>query len=568
MINKPLFQDQYKANLAFILFVAFAIIFMGIGLRDPWPADEPRFVEAAKEMVDSGRWFFPLRGGELYPDKPPIFMWSIAVLYKLTGNISNTFMIPNAIAGLIVILCVFDLGAKLWNVRVACNASILLMIAPQLIIQAKAAQIDAMVAAWITLSMYGLLRHFFIKPNMKWYLFSWVCMALGILTKGVGFLPILLFIPLLYLHFVKKHSFAAPINRKLFFGPLLMLGTLLVWLAPVLYFAATKDNPDFTAYRDNILLKQTATRYAKSLGHNEPWYYFVVSVIPVLWFPLYLFLFNKKSWAEIKASPIIQCLLIWVVCVVIFFSISPGKRGVYVLPAMPMLALAIGAIVTQTQVPQWINRAITGLAIIFASIFSVATVLSLIHSPLLTKHLGDDTSLYSLLFGLAALAWIAVLWRFKLKLTLPSFGISLGICWLLYSSIGYILLNPQRTPAKEIMANVKQTIGPDGELGLVRFKEQFLLFSPIPMTHFSYLASPQEQYRNAWLWMKEQDNRYILAKRANGATCFDLSEGTLVGVAHRREWYLFDKSAMHPECDEPESIKRYYTPQTKLYDNL
>lgn len=392
-------------------------------------------------------------------------------------------------------------------------------------------------------------------------------MALGILTKGVGFLPIFLFIPLLYLHFVKKQHFAAPINSKLLLGPLCMLGTLFLWLAPVLYFASTKDNPDFTAYRDNILLQQTAQRYANPIGHIKPWHYFIVSVIPVLWFPLYLFLFNKKSWAEIKASPILQCLLIWVVCVIIFFSISPGKRGVYILPAVPMLALAMGAIVAKTQVSPWINKLITGFGVICAIVFSIATALAILHSPLLTKHLGDNTSLYSLLFGFAALTWVLVLWRFKLKLTLPSFGIGLGICWLLYSSLGYILLNPERTQAKEIMAQIEDTIGAEGELGLVLFKEQFLLFSTIPMTHFSYLASPQEQYRNAWLWMKERDNRYILIKQDKRIPidCFDLTKGTLAGFAHRREWYLFDTKAMHPECAPPIQVKRYYTPQTKLY---
>jgi len=40
------------------------MIFIGLGLRDPWPADEPRFAQIAMEMVHSGQWFFPSRGGE------------------------------------------------------------------------------------------------------------------------------------------------------------------------------------------------------------------------------------------------------------------------------------------------------------------------------------------------------------------------------------------------------------------------------------------------------------------------------------------------------------------------
>ena len=62
-------------NYTFWLFVlASVLIFIGIGLRDPWPADEPRFAQVAKEMVETGQWFFPARAGEFYPDKPPVFM--------------------------------------------------------------------------------------------------------------------------------------------------------------------------------------------------------------------------------------------------------------------------------------------------------------------------------------------------------------------------------------------------------------------------------------------------------------------------------------------------------------
>ena len=41
---------------AFWLLTLLALITLsaGIGLRDPWPADEPRFALSAKQMVDSG----------------------------------------------------------------------------------------------------------------------------------------------------------------------------------------------------------------------------------------------------------------------------------------------------------------------------------------------------------------------------------------------------------------------------------------------------------------------------------------------------------------------------------
>jgi 4-amino-4-deoxy-L-arabinose transferase and related glycosyltransferases of PMT family len=66
---KLLFNRNSHASTLF--FFACALIFVGLGFRDAGPPDEPRFAFVAKEMVISGQWLVPMRGGEIYPDKPP-----------------------------------------------------------------------------------------------------------------------------------------------------------------------------------------------------------------------------------------------------------------------------------------------------------------------------------------------------------------------------------------------------------------------------------------------------------------------------------------------------------------
>ena len=80
---------------ALLLLLALIVLAAGIGLRAPWPADEPRFALVAKQMVESGQWLFPFRGGEIYPDKPPMFMWAIALFYQLTGSMRVAFGVQN-----------------------------------------------------------------------------------------------------------------------------------------------------------------------------------------------------------------------------------------------------------------------------------------------------------------------------------------------------------------------------------------------------------------------------------------------------------------------------------------
>ena len=38
----------------FLFAIALFVLAAGYGLREPWPADEPRFVLVAKQMVESG----------------------------------------------------------------------------------------------------------------------------------------------------------------------------------------------------------------------------------------------------------------------------------------------------------------------------------------------------------------------------------------------------------------------------------------------------------------------------------------------------------------------------------
>src|SRR4029079_14194013 len=66
--------------------IALLVLAAGLGLRAPWPSDEPRFVLVARQMFEGGDWWFPHRGSQLYPDKPPLFFWLLAGARALVGS--------------------------------------------------------------------------------------------------------------------------------------------------------------------------------------------------------------------------------------------------------------------------------------------------------------------------------------------------------------------------------------------------------------------------------------------------------------------------------------------------
>ena len=190
-----------------LFLAAVTIILTGIGFRDAWPPDEPRFVLVAKEMMQTGQWLIPMRGGEIYPDKPPVFMWAIALVYLITGNMKIAMLLPNAIASIVTLVLTYRLSRSLSDEKTALLSVFVLLLCPQFLIQAKFAQIDAMVACFIWIGVYGFIRHFFIQHNWRWYFTAWAFMGLGIITKGVGFLPILLLIPIAYFSWGHRSEF-------------------------------------------------------------------------------------------------------------------------------------------------------------------------------------------------------------------------------------------------------------------------------------------------------------------------------------------------------------------------
>lgn len=546
---------------------ALVLLIIGIGLRDPWPADEPRFALIAKEMVDTGQWFFPARAQELYPDKPPIFMWIIAIFYWLSDSIRISFLLPSALSGLLTLFLVCDISQRLWNKQTAIIAGWMLLFSFQFILQAKTAQIDAMVCAWITVACYGLLRYLLIDGKYKWYALAWFFMGIGVITKGVGFLPLLMLIPY-WIYRVKAKDTTHIAQHASYYwilGPLIMLLAIALWFIPMLIIVAQSDNPAFEMYRDNILFKQTVTRYADSWHHIKPFWYYLVSVIPIFWFPVsFLIPSLVKQWTDSfkQLDPRIILPLGWVLLVILFFSISPGKRGVYVLPALPMLVLACAPYYQVLLKNKVLKFTILGVALLLSSLLFITAVAGLaeIEATLkLVEKFKVNPWNFFLVIGIASLLSIAAVWRKNQWLAWPLF---MSILWLGYSTYGYYLRNPISTPIS-VYRNAEAVLSEDAEIALVDFSEQFILFSPFTIRHFGYRTLLEQQLETAYQWQKKDTQFILIEDKLVDDVCFDINKGIDLGFAHRRHWVLLPKAAKNSNCNHESSHLPVYKYEPK-----
>lgn len=529
----------------------------GMGWRDPWPPDEPRFALMARDMVATGQWFFPFRGGEIYPDKPPLVMWAMAAFYWLTGNLKLAFLLPSALASLGTLWLTFDLGRRLWDARTGFWAAFLLATTLQFMLQAKSGQLDAPVAFFVALGFYGLLRHLLLGPHWRWYWLAWFFMGLGIITKGVGFLPalLLLVVPCYRPDWMRQQPWRW---WRWASGPLLMLLAVGLWLAPMLWLVAHSQNPEWLAYRDNILFKQTVDRYARSWGHIQPWWYFLISVIPIFWLPQSLLAAAAlpcwKNAFKAREKRIIYPLL-WVGLVILFFSLSKGKRAEYLLPALPGLALALAPCLDKALKKRWLRLSLWELPLVFSLFLAIVAIAGLLSVEKLQQAVAaygvvPDLWWWLLITGVAG-SVVVVLLRHKSMLAWGGFALSL---WLSLGLGGWPIADRAMSTA-DMMKALQTVVPANAELGIVRFREKLLLHAPWPITHFGYHTPTEAQQQAAINWLyaaTPEQPRFVLVNgqymEKLAQPCFQADKALAYPHWAARKWWLFDIAGIAPTC--------------------
>jgi 4-amino-4-deoxy-L-arabinose transferase-like glycosyltransferase len=187
-------------------------------------------------------------------------------------------------------------------------------------------------------------------------------MALATLTKGpVGFiLP--LFIPLVFL--VIQRDWKRIRAMRLLPGLFLFAVITLSWYLP----AVLKGGK---SYLNETLMSQSLERFVKRAPHIKPIYYYLYQ-FPMDFLPWVFFLpaaivsiLSRKRMEQEKTS---LFLLVWMVFIFIFFSLSKGKRALYLLPLFPAASLMIGKLwddLSRDRIQQirreWISFALYGM---------------------------------------------------------------------------------------------------------------------------------------------------------------------------------------------------------------
>jgi 4-amino-4-deoxy-L-arabinose transferase-like glycosyltransferase len=545
-------------DLLWLALALFVIVGTGLGMRDPWPADEPRFAVLARDMAMSGEWLFPRVGGDLYQDKPPLYFWLLALSYSIFGSVKASFLVPSFLAAGGILFLIYDFGRRTAGREAGFAAALITVCTLQFLLVTRGAQIDATLCFLTTLSLYSLLRHLLLGPAWGWYFLGGFAAGLGVFTKGVGFLPVLMLLPYLVLRGTRWRGLAVvdagTLGWRWWLAPLAMLLAISLWFAPMLIAVATSGSADYAAYRDEILFKQTVGRYAAAWHHVKPWYYFLVEVIPALWLPwslLLIWLVPRFKAAFHERNAQVWLPLLWVFVVVLFFSWSPGKRGIYVLPALPALAIASLPFLASVLARDGVRRAGFVLA---GGFFAAAAALAIGYAA--QAKFAVDAIVAADLPGPGAVYVYLVLCGTGLvvaflRAPLLAWPVAIGSLTVVFSYLIAPAMNGERSGQDFTRAMLTQ-VKPGEQLALVDYKEQFLLYLDRTTVNFGHrrgFEAGAESF-DAAAWLNAAPDRVLLVpeKPFNTYRCFTANV-VKAGRTSDEDWYLVRAPAVQ-SCAE------------------
>ena len=339
-----------------------------LGNTDFTTKGEPREAVVAVSMLNQHNWILPINNGFDIPYKPPFFQWCITALSMIAGHVSEfTSRLPSALS-LIVMLCVGALFyAKRKNNTIGLLSAMLALTAFEVHRAGTNCRVDMVLTMFIVCALYALYE-WWERGCRRLPWIAVLCMSGATLTKGPVGMVLPCFVMFVFMLFTawQQGKLCGRIiwktTYKLFLSAVLASVLPLIW-----YWAAYRQGGDqFMA----LVMDENVGRFLgkmKVVTHANPWHYNFLMLIAgwLPWtLPLLLSLFvlpwrkfansftkgestgkvtlKSRIMAAMRKADAVQ-VFTWLsfLLILFFYCIPKSKRGVYLLPCYPFMAVLI-----------------------------------------------------------------------------------------------------------------------------------------------------------------------------------------------------------------------------------
>ena len=327
------------SHFAILLLLCGLVFFIHLDSYPFFNKGEPREALVVQSIVETGEWLFPLRDGEI-PSKPPLFHWFGALTSVLWGEVTEaTVRFPSALFATLCVFIIYLLGRTLFDPSVALLGAVILLTLAGYTTLAIAARVDMTMTFFVTLSL--ALFYWFHLESLTgpfWRYGFYLLLGLGALAKGP--ISIILSALVIGVYLALKKRWGLVSSYSLHKGVILTMIIGIGWYA----IAMVTGGEDFF---NRQIIKENLARFfvygEEGTGHQKPPYYYLpyllLKALPwSIFLPLVVVDWIKEKRFKQDGS---LFLMLWVLVVFAFFSLSAGKRSDYLLPIYPALSLII-----------------------------------------------------------------------------------------------------------------------------------------------------------------------------------------------------------------------------------
>lgn len=309
--------------LVVVLIVLYAILFFwNLGRTGFLGPDEPRYASIGRDMARTWDWVTPRLDGQPWFEKPPLTYWLTAAsrLAHLPDEWAARF--PQALISLAFFYFYFRILRQEFSIAIAIVATAMLATSIGWLAFTYVAVTDLPMAATLNLAvLITMFPHHDPRTRERWLNALLAGALLGVSALGKGFVPIVLFAPVLI---IAKERFA-------------LIAGAIVTAAPWYVWCYQRNGE---AFWNELFWKHHVARFlSPTLDHVQPfWFYLPMLALGIFpWTPLLALLGQPRLFEDSRA----KMMGAWVAWGLIFFSASRNKLPGYVLPLLPVLIILI-----------------------------------------------------------------------------------------------------------------------------------------------------------------------------------------------------------------------------------
>jgi 4-amino-4-deoxy-L-arabinose transferase-like glycosyltransferase len=323
------------------------LFFFGLGSFGLVGADEPRYAQVAREMLERNDYVTPTLYGEPWLEKPALYYWRAMIAFEEFGVKDWAARLPSATFGLGMVAIIF-FHMRRFRYGAQLDAALITASCIAVIAFARGASTDMQLAGPFTVAMLGWYA-WYETGSKFWLIDLYIFLAIGTLAKG-PVAPVLAALVIVLFCYLRGDMKAVWKTAFWWPGILIFLAIALPW-----YILVQLENPHF--FRTFILEHNLARFSTDKYRHHQPlWYYlpvFLLALIPWTFFAIPALIDALRScWNDWRASHLErkgratelerknpdafpEFLVIWTLLPIVFFSISRSKLPGYILPAIP-----------------------------------------------------------------------------------------------------------------------------------------------------------------------------------------------------------------------------------------